>query len=170
MGDRDNIIQHARNYIGYQEGKNNDTIFGDWYGLPNQPWCAMFVSYIMNEVGISTDIVPKFASCTAGVKWFKERSLFKDKNHKPQKADIIFIDWDYGKGNGVDHVGIVENVEGDVVYTIEGNHSDKVERFTYKIGSNLIYGYGTPNYSSETSTTENKDENNSEEQTPKVER
>lgn len=160
---RNRVIEKARTHLGYVEGPNNGTIFGSWYGLPNQPWCAMFVSYVMNEAGVSTDIVPKFASCTAGVEWFKERNLFRDKNYTPKKADIVFIDWDYGKGNGVDHVGIVESVDGDVVHTIEGNHSDKVERYTYRVGSNLIYGYGVPEYIS-------SDENNEEEQTTNVER
>ena len=41
---RDDIIGVAKTQIGYREGNNNDTKYGDWYGLPNQPWCAMFIS------------------------------------------------------------------------------------------------------------------------------
>jgi hypothetical protein len=29
----------------YKEGVNNDTKYGKWYGLNNQPWCAMYVSW-----------------------------------------------------------------------------------------------------------------------------
>ena len=27
--------------LNYTEGSNNDTTFGKWFGLNNQPWCAM---------------------------------------------------------------------------------------------------------------------------------
>ncbi len=38
------VVDIAKQEIGVQEGANNDTKFGKWYGLNNQPWCAMFVS------------------------------------------------------------------------------------------------------------------------------
>ena len=42
-----------------------------------------------------------------------------------------------------DHVGIVESCDGSIVYTIEGNANDAVERLSYSIGSIKIMGYGT---------------------------
>ena len=50
MGFRDDIVDMAISQLGYTEGPNNDTKYGDWYGLPNQPWCAMFVSWCANQV------------------------------------------------------------------------------------------------------------------------
>ena len=41
---RDDIIGVAKTQLGYTEGANNATKYGTWYGLPNQPWCAMFIS------------------------------------------------------------------------------------------------------------------------------
>ena len=42
--------------------------------------------------------------------------------------------------------GIVEEVTGDTVVTIEGNTSDSVGRRTYNIGNASIVGYGTPKW------------------------
>lgn len=146
---RNEIVEKAIEYLGYKEGPNNDTIFGDWYGLPNQPWCAMFISYIANEVGIPEDIIPKFASCTAGFRWFEEQGIGIRENLVPNTGDIIFFVWNNPEEPTPDHVGIVEKVDNGRVYTIEGNRSDKVQRFSYDINSWQIYGYALPNYEEE---------------------
>ena len=48
------VLDVAKKHVaeGYKEGANNNTIMGKWYGLNNQPWCAMFVSWCFNEVGL----------------------------------------------------------------------------------------------------------------------
>lgn len=146
---RNEIVNKAIEYLGYREGPNNDTIFGDWYGLPNEPWCAMFVSYCANEVGIPEDIIKKFASCTAGFNWFNEQGRAVRANIEPNVGDIIFFVWSNPEEPTPDHVGIVEKVENGRVYTIEGNRSDKVQRFSYDINSWQIYGYAMPDYEEE---------------------
>lgn len=61
---------------------------------------------------------------------------------QPKSGHIIFFDWD---GDSIsDHVGIVEKVEKDVIYTIEGNSGDQVARQQYQKNSSYIIGYGTP--------------------------
>lgn len=62
-------------------------------------------------------------------------------------GDIIFFDWADSNDGKADHVGIVEKVENDTVYTIEGNtRGDMSKENQYKINSNVILGYGTPEY------------------------
>ena len=85
---RNSILSIAKVYLGYQEGYNNDNIFGDWYGMPNQPWCTMFVSYCMSKAGVSQDVVKKFASCTIGWNWFAARGETRDKNFVPQRERL----------------------------------------------------------------------------------
>lgn len=145
MSIRDDIVNKAKSYLGYTEGPNNDTIFGDWYGLPNQPWCAMFVSYVLNECEVSQETVPKFASCTTGFNKFKEMGIATREHVSPRAGDIIFFIWKQGEPTP-DHVGLVEKVEGNKVYTIEGNRSDKVQEFSYDLNNWEIYGYATPTY------------------------
>ncbi len=57
------LISVAASQIGYQEGPDHATKYGTWYGLPNKPWCAMFVSWCANKAGIDTSVIPKHASC-----------------------------------------------------------------------------------------------------------
>lgn len=142
---RNKLINKAKEYIGYTEGRNNDTIFGDWYGLSNNPWCAMFISYCADKVGISQDIIKKFASCPTGFNWFKNRGQATREHITPKTGDIIFFVWTKGQSTP-DHVGLVEYVEGNKVHTIEGNRSNKVQRFVYDLNAWQIYGYALPAY------------------------
>lgn len=55
---------------------------------------------------------------------------------------FFFFDWDCDSVS--DHVGIVEKVENEVVYTIEENSGDKIAKPSYEKNSPYIMGYGTP--------------------------
>lgn len=62
-------------------------------------------------------------------------------------GDIIFFDWDDSNDGKADHVGIVERIENNKVYTIEGNSKgDTCRQKEYDINSSSILGYGTPMY------------------------
>ena len=148
-GTRERIVLIGSCFLGYREGRNNDNIFGDWYGIPNQPWCAMFVSYCMNKAGVLPNVVKKFASCSIGWNWFRSKGQTRNRGYIPQKGDIIFFDWEPEKGDGIDHVGIVNNVNGEYIYTLEGNHDDQVNIYKYHINDARIYGYAVPDYTGE---------------------
>lgn len=149
---RNQIVSKAKDYIGYKEGRNNDTIFGTWYGLPNQPWCAMFISYCADKVGISQEIIKRFAGCTTGFNWFNKKGQATREHITPEPGDIIFFIWEKGEPTP-DHVGIVEYVKDGKVHTIEGNRSDKVQQFEYDLNSWQIYGYAKPAYEETNETT-----------------
>ena len=60
-------------------------------------------------------------------------------------GDIIFFDWEVD--GQVNHVGIVEKVENNIIYTIEGNSTnDTCRKKQYIINSDVIFGFGTPAY------------------------
>ena len=121
------------------------------YGFTSRvEWCACFVSWCANECGyIETGVIPKYASCRNGVRWFQERNLWQDSSFVPSPGHIIFFDWsdDTGGRDGTpDHTGIVEKTDENYIYTIEGNAGDSCIRKKYPIGSVDILGYGTPAY------------------------
>lgn len=135
-----NIIEIARNEIGNKGGEK----YWRWYGFNQRVnWCAIFVSWCANESGTINNTIPRFSLCTDGVKWYKDHSKWKNKSYIPQTGDIIFFDWN-GDGH-VQHVGIVEKVENDKVYTIEGNSKDEVRNKNYSLTNKSIYGYGSVN-------------------------
>lgn len=133
-----NLVKIASKEIGYKEGKKDKTKYGMWYGLQNNPWCAMFVSWCANKAGISKNIIPMHSACLEGVKWFKKKGLWHGRNYVPKPGDIIYFT--------KSHVGIVESVTNGYVNTIEGNTSNMVARRHYKLKSPKILGYGVPKY------------------------
>lgn len=138
----DRLITIAESQLGYKEGADNDTKYGDWYGLPNEPWCAMFVSWCAYQAGIGTDVILKYCGCKAGMEWFVNNGRFGYKeNYTPKAGDIIFF-----LSNGASHTGIVINCVGGRVYTIEGNTSNMCAKRSYDLNHSTITGYGIPNY------------------------
>lgn len=141
---RNNIVNSALKEVG-----NDGEKYYTWYGFNHRvEWCAVFVSYIANLNGVLDTKIPKFVWVKKGVDYYKERNLLKKPNeYTPKGGDLIFFDWN---NNGViDHVGFVEKVENDKVYTIEGNVSRKdVRRKNYPVKSSYIYAYGVLDFSS----------------------
>lgn len=144
MSKRDEIVAIALSQKGYKEGYNNDTKYGDWYGLPHEPWCAMFVSWCAYNVGIPENIIPKFAGCTTGFNQMTDMGITTKAHITPDKGDLIFFDWDYS--GDYDHVGIVTEVKDGKVYTVEGNHEDCVDEYVYPLNAEYIAGYAQPKY------------------------
>ena len=140
------IVTVALSQIGNMGGQP----YWSWYGFGARvEWCACFVSWCANECGyIDAGVIPKFAGCGVGVQWFKDRGLWQDRSYEPRPGDIIFFDWndEYGQDGSADHVGIVEKVEGGIVYTVEGNSGDRCQENHYTVGYYEILGYGTPAY------------------------
>ncbi|WP_329521144.1 C40 family peptidase [Spirillospora sp. NBC_01491] len=69
-------------------------------------------------------------------------------------GDIVFFDWgETNKVGAIDHVGVIEKVlGGGRVQTIEANTSNACKRRVR--GSDVIAGYGRPNYSGGSSATD----------------
>ena len=119
-----NLIEIAKAELGYQEGANNDTKYGKWYGLNNNPWCAMFVSWVFNQAGLVKHIAASskkgFASCAAGLTWFTKKNKLVPIG-QAQPGDIAFFQFDTDAEP--DHVGIVikNNPTRKILVCIEGN-------------------------------------------------
>jgi len=109
------VLNVARKYLNYKEGKNNDNIFGKAFGVNNVSWCMQYIWKIMTEAGMN---FYKTASCTACYNHYKSQAVSKNSL---RPGDIVFFDWD--RSGDCDHVGIVESVGSSRITTIEGNTS-----------------------------------------------
>lgn len=130
-----------------QVGQVGGEPYWSWYGFGSRvEWCACFVSWCAGQCGLLEDgVIPKFASCGAGVNWFQSRGQWLDGTATPEPGMIIFFRW-YGSDSLIaDHVGIVERVENGRVYTIEGNSNNMVRQNSYPVGYGEIKGYGVVN-------------------------
>jgi cell wall-associated NlpC family hydrolase len=119
------VVEAAKFEVGYQEKPNNDNKYGAWYGLNNQPWCAIFVSWCYNKAALSELVSAQtkkgFASCDAGLKWFTKRNKLVPVG-QALAGDIAFFQFDADAEP--DHVGIVAKNDGKkYIWTYEGNTS-----------------------------------------------
>lgn len=137
------MVQIALSQVGNVGGQP----YWSWYGFNSRvEWCAIFVSWVANESGyLEAGIIPKFSGCQNGINWFKAMGQWQESSYIPKSGDIIFFDWEVD--GTVSHVGIVEKVENGRVYTVEGNSTnDTCRQKDYPLSSNVIFGYGTPQY------------------------
>ena len=125
-----------------QIGNVNGEKFWSWYGLEERvEWCACFVSWCAAQSGyIAKGTCPKYSYCPDGAEWFMKNGRWQYAGTEPEPGMIVFFDWE---GDGTpDHTGIVERVDGNCIYTVEGNVNNCCLRVRYSVHSNLIYGYG----------------------------
>lgn len=111
--------------LGYKEGINNDTLYGKWYGLNNQPWCAMVASKMYFDAGAIASVANTkkgFASCDAWLKYLTKNNQIVPLG-QAQAGDIVFFQFD--EDAQADHVGIVKGHNKTLKYlhTYEGNTS-----------------------------------------------
>lgn len=154
-----------------KSGDSTYTYFSEWYigdyaknpGW-NQytPWCACFLSWAADQKKASIDgNPPRFADVDKGMKGFKDKSQWREPNdekNKPIPGDYVFFDWDGRNdpdgGKDPDHVGAVLCVEGNFLYTIEGNSGGRVAVNRYPKNDPRIVGYGVLNWKTGEETTE----------------
>lgn len=116
------------------------------------PWCACFLSWAADQKKASIDgNPPRFAKVDDGMKLFRD-DQWRDSGATPIPGDYVFFDWD--GGTDPDHVGAVLCVEGDFLYTIEGNSGGRVAVNCYPKNDPRIVGYGVLNWKTGEETTE----------------
>ncbi|WP_106398369.1 CHAP domain-containing protein [Actinocorallia populi] len=155
----DDFIKKAKTQLGIREDGSGKTKFQEWYAKTeraaetverdggsrnaylNAAWCNMFVSWVAEETGME-ETVGQDAWTIAHAKWFKEQDRW---GTTPKKGAIVFFNWQGEKDlDSIVHVGIVTDVDGDTVKTIEGNTGNAVLERDRK--PSQIVGYGYPEY------------------------
>ena len=129
-----------------QIGNVGGAPYWSWWGLDYRvEWCAIFVSWCADQCGyLDAGVLPKMEGVRPYVDWFIERGQWQGQDYEPSPGDIIFFDWE---SDGLaDHVGIVEKVENNLIYTVEGNSGDRCVENRYYLGSAPVYGFGLPQY------------------------
>lgn len=91
-------------------------------------WCMAFVYWCFREAAIQLGI-PSPLIRTGGVLNAYNQSSKAAKQSSPQIGDIFIMDM----GHGLGHTGIIENVEGSLIHTIEGNTNDTGSREGFEV-------------------------------------
>ena len=112
-------------------------------------WCDIFVDWLFvktfgEELGRKMLYQPTEsagAGCLYSAAYYKQNNAFHRTN--PRVGDQVFFSYSAGEYS---HTGIVVDVNGNTITTVEGNTSDSVGRRTYETSNYSIAGYGTPNW------------------------
>lgn len=119
------VLELCKASVGYTEGPNNDTVYGKWFGLNNQPWCAMAASKMYFDAGIIKAVANTrkgFASCDLWLKYLTKNNQLVPIG-QAQRGDLVFFQFD--DDAQPDHVGIVKfhNTKLKYMQVFEGNTS-----------------------------------------------
>lgn len=139
------LLSVAVGEIGYAEGSNNYTKYGEWYGDANAAWCAEFVCWCVDQTdqrfgtSLLDAVYPNYGGQNVGRDWFIARGRFVyrkgncpdwgyqwlrgsdhllEKNeYIPHPGDLIFFS--YNQAGDTEHVALVEycarDASGDVI-------------------------------------------------------
>lgn len=158
IDDKKRFLNNARSYIG----KNGDFVCNAKLNLNMVvDWCAFSVSAIMNDCGFIGKYIKQIEGGAGSIprasdgiygRWFKKGS------DTPQAGDLFFLRYaDYSDHDQYfcDHVGIVEEVNGNVITTLEGNvdgeygNWQRTSTFTRKtryLSNDTVYAFYRPNW------------------------
>lgn len=142
------------------KGYFSEWYIGDYAKNPgwNQytPWCGCFLSWGAEQLKTSIDgDPPRFANVDTGMEGFQKSGKWRnpnDANNMPIPGDYVFFDWD--GDSDPDHVGAVLCVDGNQLYTIEGNSGGRVAVNCYPKNDPRIMGYGVLKWKTQGETTE----------------
>lgn len=149
----DVAISIASAEVGYHEGANNHTKYGDeMHALQprnmdkNAAWCDAFVDWVIYKTcqhfGMGAETARNVLCGDFDDYTYNSVNIYKKAGRwskTPHKGDQIFF-------GGSGHTGLVYKVSGGIVYTIEGNKGDEVRKCSYSVNSPTIIGYGRPRY------------------------
>ncbi len=129
MADQNKIVTVAQSQLGLgEEGKDNHGKYVERYTKGKQvSWCAAFVSWTLERAGYRKDYLLSARS-------FYKNGGFKSIQ-KPRSGDIIVF-YRGSRRSGLGHVGIIEQVRGSDITTIEGNvgkYPARVKRMHYNL-------------------------------------
>lgn len=128
MTGSEELLDLAREEIGTQEmpaGSNRVKYNTEYYGWEVSgrayPWCCVFLWWLFRRAGAAGLFFggARTASCSTLMDYAKRNGLFVEENYRP--GDLIFMRFS-GSG-GPQHIGILEEVRGSILVTIEGNTS-----------------------------------------------
>ena len=122
------LLDVARGELGYTEGKDQYTKYGEWAGNPYAEWCAEFLCWCVDQVDrqhgthLLTQVYPRYSGMNTGMNWFIREGRFIARNG-------VLSDWGsqwfYGETDRMAVASYIPQPGDWVFYTIDdsGNTS-----------------------------------------------
>lgn len=118
-------------------------------GLDANKWCVQYCSWLMKAAGCSSSNYVPFSDAlvSEAVTFFQDKGRFGLRANKvPTKGDWVF----FSEGaETYQHVGLVVDVSGTNITTVEGNLSKTItsrgpSSYYGSFGNMTVYGFATP--------------------------
>ena len=139
------LLEVAIGELGYTEGPNNHSKYGEWSGDANAAWCAEFVCWCVDQVDqrygtqLLDVVYPNYSGQNTGRDWFIARGRFvyrkgncpdwgyqwlkgtdellRKNDFIPRSGDLVFFS--YNEAGDTEHVALIEysarDSEGNVI-------------------------------------------------------
>ena len=139
------LLSIAAGELGYTEGSNNYTKYGEWSGDPNAAWCAEFICWCVDQTdqrcgeSLLDTVYPNYGGQNTGRDWFITRGRFvyrkgncpnwgyqwlrgsdhilRKNEYIPHPGDLVFFS--YNEAGDTEHVALVEycayDADGNVI-------------------------------------------------------
>ena len=144
------VLAIARDEIGTTESPPGSNVvkYSRWYPMSGSPWCAMFVSWVLDQAGITAY---KHAYTPTGADMFRRQDRWFTAH--PEPGDLVY--YDFPPPERIEHVGFVvrENddrsittIEGNTTSGDQGSQSNGGGVFLRHRTPDLVVGYGRPPY------------------------
>ena len=163
---RQGVVNVIRSWLGWSEANGKFRKIIDLYNtqtpLPrgyklqyDDEWCAATVTAAGIQAGLE-DIIFGECSCPKMVALYQRAGRWmEDDGYMPQIGDIVMYRWDDGADyaatdntSSPNHVGMVAEVNGNIMTIIEGNKGQKVAARSMFVNGRYIRGYCLPDYQS----------------------
>jgi hypothetical protein len=130
----DNNVKYNTSYYGHEVSDPTGQQFA---------WCVVFIWWVMRKAGVPATVFPKVASVfkqqNANVRdFFKAQHRFMSASSMPEPGHLVIF--------ASSHIGFVENVKDNTIFTVEGNASNMIKRRSYSRSNSNIDGYCHPAY------------------------
>ncbi len=130
---------------GEIKGEAPETTFAEWYNTTwtpetNPAWCACFVSWCIEK---NRESIHGYDPTTYRLGTVAAWTALIDPDASPTPGDVIIFNFNNDEDTQADHVGLVLRVDGDTLYTVEGNNNDEVviAQYDKTADADIILGY-----------------------------
>lgn len=150
-----NWTKYARDLAqaGYYNGNKN-----------GYAWCDVFVDWCFYKAFGSSAQKIQCQSGDLGASCYYSKQYYQNQgrcDRNPKVGDQVF----FTSGGSISHTGLVTEVNGSTIKTVEGNSSDQVAIRSYSLSNSYVDSFGHPLYDGETTAVQTTEVEKEEEKT-----
>ncbi len=117
-----NLLTMAESQVGYTEGSDGYSYYGEYFGKPYEKWNTLFLNFCLDYVQIPKKVIPQedtAAALASALKKSDQALYMTADDYTPKPGDLVFLDTD--EDGRIDRVGVVSTCEDGTLVVIEGD-------------------------------------------------